>query len=180
MVCAQEAWWQLGLDGVVLMPLGDPSHRAIDRDPGRAERVRLCDAAAEGVDWLSVSRVEVDRPGPTYTVDTLEQLRAEAPGDEHVFLRGADQAMHLPEWREPRRVVELAQLAVTERAGAQAADVRAALAGLGGEERVTFFSMPRIDVSSTEVRARVAEGRPYHFLVPGGVARRIAGEGLYR
>jgi len=180
MVCAQEAWWQLGLDGVVLMPLGDPSHRAIDRDPGREERVRLCDAAAQGVDWLSVSRIEVDRPGPTYTVDTLEQLRAEEPGDEHVFLLGADQAIHLPEWREPRRVVELAPLAVAERAGVAEADVRAALAGLGGEERMTFFSMPRIDVSSTEVRARAAAGRPYRFLVPAGVAQRIVGEGLYR
>jgi len=179
MVCAQEAWWQLGLDGVLLMPLGEPSHRAIDRDPGREERVRLCEAAAEGVDWLTVSRVEVDRPGPTYTVDTLAQLRAESPGDEHVFVLGADQAMHLPEWREPGRVLGLARLAVAERAGVAAAGVRAALAGLGGEDRVAFFSMPRIDVSSTEVRARVAAGRPYRFLVPGGVAERIAGEGLY-
>lgn len=179
MVCAQEAWWQLGLDGVVLMPLGEPAYRAIDRDPGREGRVRLCEAAAAGADWLSVSRAEVDRPGPTYTVDTLEQLRAESPGDEHVFVLGADQALHLPEWREPRRVLELAQLAVAERAGTAAADVRAALAGIGGEDRVTFFSMPRIDVSSTEVRARVAAGRPYRFLVPGRVAERIAGEGLY-
>ena len=113
-------------------------------------------------------------------MDTLEQLRAEAPGDEHVFVLGADQAMHLPEWREPRRVVELAQVAVADRAGVAAADVRAALAGLGGEERVTFFAMPRVDVSSTEVRARAAAGQPYRL--PGARRRGAAnrGEGLYR
>ena len=84
MVCAQEAYWQLGLDGVVLMPLGRPSHRAIDSDPGPEERYRLCEAAAQGVDWLTVSRVEIDRPGPTFTVDTLEELREANPGDEYV------------------------------------------------------------------------------------------------
>ena len=180
MVCAQEGWWQLGLDRVVLMPAGDPSHRAIEADPGREERLRLCEAAAAGVEWLSVSRVEVDRPGPTYTVDTLEALRAEGPDDEHVFLLGADQALKLPEWRAPERVLELARVAVAERDGVTRERVSAALAGVGGEERVAFFSMPRMDVSSSDVRERVAAGRPYRWLVPAGVAARIEREGLYR
>jgi nicotinate-nucleotide adenylyltransferase len=180
MVCAQEACWQLDLDGVVLMPLGQPSHRAIESDPGPEERFRLCEAAADGVEWLTVSRVEVDRPGQTYTVDTLEQLTAAAPETEYVFVLGADQAMRLETWREPTRVLQLARLAVAERAGVPLESVVEVVERLGGEGRVTTFSMPRVDVSSTEVRERVAAGRPYRFLVPERVADRIAREGLYR
>ena len=104
MVCAQEAYWQLDLDGIVLMPLGRPSHRSIDSDPGPEERFRLCEAAAHGADWLTVSRVEVDRPGETLTVDTLEQLTRAEPENEYVFVLGADQALRLESWREPGRV----------------------------------------------------------------------------
>ena len=169
MVCAQEAYWQLGLDGVVLMPVGRPSHRTIDSDPGPEERFRLCEAAAQGVDWLTVSRVEVDRDGETFTVDTLEQLPATHPDDDYVFVLGADQAMRLESWREPARVLELA------RAGRGRARGRAARGGarlvvrLGGEGGVTPFSMPRVDVSSTEVRERVAAGPA--LPVPGPGAR---------
>ena len=180
MVCAQEAYWQLGLDGVVLMPLGRPSHRSIDNDPGPEERYRLCEAAAQGVDWLTVSRVEVDRPGETFTVDTLEQLRTADPDAEYVFVLGADQAMRLESWHEPARVLELAPLAVAERAGVPLEALRDIVVRLGGEDRLTPFSMPRVDVSSTEVRERVASGRPYRFLVPERVAERIEQEGLYR
>jgi nicotinate-nucleotide adenylyltransferase len=180
MVCAQEACWQLDLDGVVLMPLGQPSHRAIDRDPGPEQRFRLCEAAADGVEWLTVSRVEVDRPGPTFTADTLEQLTATGPETEYVFVLGADQALHLESWHEPERVLRLAQLAVAERAGVPLEAVVEVVDRLGGEGRVTTFSMPRVDVSSTEVRERVAAGRPYRFLVPERVADRIGREELYR
>ena len=180
MVCAQEAYWQLSLDGVVLMPLGRPSHRSIDSDPGPEERYRLCEAAAQGVDWLTVSRVEVDRPGETFTVDTLEQLRRENPADEYVFVLGADQAMRLESWREPARVLELAPLAVAERAGVPLEALHDIAVRLGGENRLSTFSMPRVDVSSTEVRERVASGRPYRFMVPERVAEQIEQEGLYR
>ena len=180
MVCAQEAYWQLGLDRVVLMPVGEASHRTIDRDPGRERRYELCVAAAEGTDWLSVSRAEVDRDGPSYTVDTLAELRAQEPSAEFDFVLGADQALRLPDWHQPERVLELARLAVADRDGAAVDGVRAAVAAVGGEGRMTTFSMPRMDVSSTEVRERVAAGRPYRFLVPERVAGAIEREGLYR
>ena len=145
-------------------------------------RYDLCEAAAEGVDWLTVSRVEVDRPGETYTVDTLEELR------DGRIPRPSTSSCWEPTrrcaWRagaSRQRVLELAQLAVAERGGRRRCG-RAArrLRGSGGEGRVTTFSMPRIDVSSTEVRERVAAGRPYRFLVPERVAERIEREGLYR
>jgi nicotinate-nucleotide adenylyltransferase len=180
MVCAQEALWQLELDGVMLMPVGEASHREIAADPGREMRFRLCEAAAKGAEWLTVSRVDVDRPGPTYTVDTLTELTRAQPENEYVFVLGADAALQLDTWREPERVLQLAPLAVAERGGVSMDAVQAVVGRVGGEGRVATFSMPRVDVSSTEVRERVASGRPYRFFVPERVAELIEREGLYR
>jgi nicotinate-nucleotide adenylyltransferase len=175
LVCAQEARWQLGLDGVLLMPVGEAPHRTIEQDPGAEERYELCRLAAEGIDWLTASRAEVDREGPSYTADTLEGL-----GDgELFFVLGADQALRLSEWHEPERVLRAATLAIVDREGRSIEDVQAAVSAVG-EARVEPVAMPRIDVSSTEVRRRVAERKPYRFLVPGPVADRIERVGLYR
>jgi nicotinate-nucleotide adenylyltransferase len=178
-VCAQEARWQLGLEEVLLMPVREAPHRAIGNDPGAEERFELCRLAAEGVEWLTASRAEVDHPGPSYTVETLERLRAERPEAELHFIMGADQALQLGGWHEPGRLLELATLAIAERDGVPMEDVRAAV-GAVGEAHLEPFRMLRIDVSSTEVRGRVAEGRPYRFLVPERVADRIERVGLYR
>jgi nicotinate-nucleotide adenylyltransferase len=180
MVCAQEACWQLELDRVLLMPVGEAPHRPIELDPGREQRYELCVEAAAGAQWLSVSRVEIDRPGPSYTIETLEQLRAADADHELHFILGTDQAMQLAAWRKPQRVLQLARLAVAERDGMPAEDVQGVVAGLGGEGRMSVFAMPRVDVSSTEVRERVGAGRPYRFLVPERVADSIGRKGLYR
>jgi nicotinate-nucleotide adenylyltransferase len=176
----QEAYWQLGLDRVWLMPAGEPPHKAIEQDPGKNERYLMCDLAAWGAEWLDASHVEIDRPGPSYTADTLRALRRERPDDEIFWLLGADQAAGLPLWRDPEEVLRLAQLAVARRAGVGEEELRATLASLEGGERVTLFEMPTVDVSSTAVRARVAAGRPYRFFVPERVAQRIEEQGLYR
>ena len=174
-MCAQEARWQLELGEVLLMPVGEAPHRTVDRDPGPEERFELCRLAAEGVDWLTASRAEVDRPGPSYTADTLERLA----GEEKVLILGADQALQLAGWHEPERVLRAATLAVVEREGVPIENVQRAVSAVG-DARLQTFAMPRIDVSSSEVRRRVADGRPYRFLVPERLADRIEREGLYR
>jgi nicotinate-nucleotide adenylyltransferase len=179
LVCAQEAWWQLELDEVLLMPVGEAPHRPVEHDPGGEERFELCRLAAGGAEWLTASRAEVDRDGPSYTVDTLAELRAERPQADLYFVLGADQALRLPEWHEPARVLELATLAIAERDGVPIEDVEAAVTR-AGPARMERFVMPRLDVSSTEVRGRVAAGQPYRFLVPEPVADRIERVGLYR
>jgi nicotinate-nucleotide adenylyltransferase len=179
-VLAQEAYWQLGLDRVVLMPMGEAPHREIEQDPGAEERYLMCDLAAGGADWLDASRVEVDRPGPSYTVDTLRQLRGERPGDELIWLLGADQAITLPRWREPEEVLSLATLAVARRDGVGEVEVRGALSGVAGAGQVRFFGMPSIEVSSTLVRERVAARRPFEFFVPERVVDLIEELGPYR
>jgi nicotinate-nucleotide adenylyltransferase len=178
-VLAQEGYSQLGLDRVVLMPARQAPHKEIEQDPGPEERYLMCDLAAWGAQWLDASRTEIDHEGPSYTVETLRRLAGERPGDEVVLLLGSDRAQSLPQWREPEEILTMATLAVTRRDGVGEEEVRSALAGLSGAERVSFFDMPSIEVSSTVVRERVAARRPYRFFVPERVADRIEERGLY-
>jgi nicotinate-nucleotide adenylyltransferase len=184
LVCAQEAHDQLELDRVVLMPTGEPPHKQITADPGAEARFELCRCAVAGDERFDVSRLELDRAGRSYTVDTLRALHATSPQDDLTFIVGGDMARSLPTWREPEAVLELATLAVAERAGSEREEIRGELRALGGRdwvgERVRFFDMPRVDVSSSLVRERVATGRPIRYLVPAAVADAIDAHGWYR
>lgn len=179
LVMAQEALTQLGLDRVVLMPVAAPPHKELRDDPGPECRLELCRLAIGKDERFGVSRLELDRGGPSYTVDTLREIHATAPGDDLTFIVGGDMARSLPTWREPEAVLELATLAVAERAGAARRDILEHLAPYG-TDRIRFFDMPRIDISSTDVRRRVREGRPVRYLVPDDVARAIGASGWYR
>ena len=181
MLCAQEALAGLGLDRVLLVPVHTPPHKRLDAEPGVEHRLELCRRAAAGSEGLEVSSVEADRPGASFTIDTLRALHERTHrGDDLTFIVGADQASGLPGWREPAAILELAELGVAERDGVREADVLERLAALpGAAERVRFFSMPRLDVSSSMIRRRVAEGRPVRWLVPDAVADYIGEHGLY-
>ena len=154
-------------------------HREIDGDPGADIRFRLCQAAVAGDHRLAVSRIEVDRPGPSYTVDTLRLLRERSPEQELTLILGADQAERLATWRDPDGVLSLAAVAVAERGDLEREAVMGKLDCLAGSERIAFFEMPRIDISSTLVRRRAASGRPIRYLVPDTVAEYVEAEGLY-
>ena len=179
LVCARAALEQLGLDRVALVPVAAPPHKPLPDDPGPEVRLELSRRAAAGDERLEVSDIEVRRGGPSYTVATLEEIHAERPEDELTFIAGGDMAASLPAWREPERVLELARFAVAEREGAEREEIERRTAGLAGRERIVFFDMPRLDVSSSEVRARVAAGRPIDELVPPAVAAYIDERGLY-
>lgn len=159
--------------------MGRAPHRAIEHDAGVETRVRLCAEALAGDPRLELSRVEADRPGPSYTVDTLEILRQREPEHDLTVILGADQAARLPSWHGADRVLSLATVAVAAREGMERDAVLRALEGLAGMERVTFFDMPRVDVSSSLVRERVARGAPIRYLVPDRVARQVESERLY-
>lgn len=179
LICAQEARWALGLDVVRLVPVGRAPHRVLDDDPGAHARALMCELAGAGDPALEVSRVELERDGPSYTADTLRLMRRAAPDEELTVILGADQAARLPSWREPEVVLELARVAVAERGGGGREAVREACAGLAGAERIAFFDMPRVDVASSEVRRRAASGRPIRYLVADKVRDLIADQGLY-
>jgi nicotinate-nucleotide adenylyltransferase len=176
---AQEAHARLGLDRVLLVPFGQAPHRVLEGDPGPQERLLMAQLAAAGDDRLGVSAVEADRPGPSYMADTLTLLREIEPATDLTLILGADQALRLQTWHEPERVLEVARIAVADRDGIVRDDVVAALGGLRGVDAIEGFPLPRIEVSSTMVRERVAAGLPIRYLVPDAVADRIAAEGLY-
>jgi nicotinate-nucleotide adenylyltransferase len=179
LVCARQALAQLGLDRVLLVPVREPPHKQAEADPGVEHRVELCRRAVAGDERLDVSRIDADVPGPSFTVDTLHRLHERCPGDQLTFIVGGDMAFSLPTWREPEAILELAELGVAEREGVRRADILERLSGLR-TERVRFFDMPRLDVSSSLIRRFVAAGRPMRYLVPIGVEAYIEQAGLYR
>ncbi len=142
-------------------------------------RARLCEQAVGDDARFEVSRVELDRPGPSYTADTLRLLRERLPDDELTIILGADQACRLASWHEPEVVLSLARLAVAAREGIEREAILRHLAGLAGSESVAFFDMPRIDISSSLVRRRASSGRPIRYLLPDKVADHVEAEGLY-
>ncbi len=180
LVCALEALEQLGLDRVLLVPAGRPPHKEVAGEPGPSVRLELCRAAVSGEAGLGVCELEVDRPGPSFTVDTLRELHERQPGDELTFIVGADMAQSLQAWREPREILRLARVAVAEREGSRRADVLEHMAGLEPGDHVVFFDMPRIDISSTALRERAARCASLRFYTPDAVVAEIAARGLYR
>lgn len=180
-LCAQEALDQLALDRVVLVPVAVPPHKEVADDPGVEARIAMCRLAVGDDARFAVSTIEVDRGGSSYTVDTLRGIHATAPGDDLTFIVGGDMAQSLPTWREPAEVLRLARLAIAEREGARRVDILERLESIPGAlERVAFFDLPRVDVSSSLIRRRVAAGRPIRYLVPDAVAQYIGERGLYR
>jgi nicotinate-nucleotide adenylyltransferase len=176
---ARHAMAQLSLQAVALVPAGRPPHKQIEQDPGCEHRLTMCRLLVEGVDGLSVCALEVERDGPSYTVDTLESIHASQPQAELTLIVGADIAATLAGWREPRRLVELALLAVAARPGSDRGAVTDSLGTLGEHARLTFLDAPTIDVSSSRVRARARAGSAIDELVGDAVAGYIAEHGLY-
>lgn len=180
LVCAQEAYAALDLDRVLFVPVGKAPHRELEPEPGADLRHALCVAAVEDDERFTVSRAELDRPGRSYTVDTLSELRSSAPDDELFLILGADQAAELGSWHRPAEILRLATVCVAERAGIGRSTVSERLASLEGAASVTFFSMPEIAISSTLVRERLQSQMPVRYLVPEAVAGLITQHGLYQ
>jgi nicotinate-nucleotide adenylyltransferase len=179
LVAAQEAHWQLGLDVVVWIPVGDAPHRQVEHDPGAEARFEMVEMATAGDERFRVSRIEIEREGPSYTADTLKELREREPEAELFLILGGDQALALPHWHEPEEVLSLATVAVFERGSSNRNAIGITIGRLKGADRVRFLEMPRINISSTLVRRRAAEGKPIRYLVPDKVANFIGAQSLY-
>ena len=180
LVLAQEAAAQLGLDEVLLVPARQAPHKRIEPEPGAEVRLEMARLAAADDQLLQASDLEVRAPGPSYSFRTLEALSEQRPEAEFHFLMGADVAAQLESWREPRRVVELARIAIAARPGTEIDEAEAALERLGAADRAEFIRMPQIGISSTAIRKRISQRRPIRYLVPDRVAELIADRGLYR
>ena len=180
LLCVSEAIGALGLDRALLVPVFIPPHKQVTGDPGPEVRLELCRLAVADDDRIGLSDLEVQRAGTSYTVDTLRTLDANSPEDDLTLIVGGDVAQGLPSWKEPDEVLRLARLAVAEREGVRRADVLERVSSLKGSAgRIEFFDMPRLDLSSSLIRRRVAGGRSIRYLVPEAVAQAIERRGLY-
>jgi nicotinate-nucleotide adenylyltransferase len=178
LVAAQEVAWRLQLDRVLFLPArqnplkrDEPSSSAEDR----CEMVRL---AIANNPLLELSRLDLDRPPPSYTVDLLKVLHT--PDNELFFVVGADILPELPRWRAPDEILRLARLSVVNRPGAPAPDLDA-LDTLqpGARERVDVVQIPGVAIASRELRERVRSRQPIRYLTPPAVERYIHERGLY-
>ena len=174
LVAASEVAHRYALDEVVFVPTGQPWQKA-DRVVTPAEARYLMTVIATADDpRFTVSRVDIDRGGPTYTIDTLRDLHAERPDAELFFITGADALSALLGWRDPHELLELAHMVGVTRPGHSAS---AAHLPPGS---ASILEIPALAISSTDCRARVAAGAPIRYLVPGGVERFVTKLGLYR
>lgn len=171
LIAAQDALQVLSLERVLLIPAARPPHKGDRVITPPALRLAMLRLAASADPRFGVDARELDRDGPSFTVETLREL-AEG-GDELVLLLGTDQYAEFETWREPREIQRLAGLGVMRRAG----ELVQAQASSGA---VYDVPVTRIDISSTQIRAAVAEGRSIRYLVPDAVAEYIDAHALYR
>ena len=176
MILANEAAWQLGLDEVRLVVTARPSHRRSGWLPPE-RRLRLVTAAVAPYPALVASRAEIDRPGPSFMVDTLAGFVADEPHSEFWLILGADQVLAFSRWRDPAGIVALARLAVASRNELDRADLQQA-ADVVAPGRTDWLTMPAVGVSSTRIRQRIAAGEPVRHLVTPPVDDLLFAEGL--
>jgi nicotinate-nucleotide adenylyltransferase len=178
LVTAEEAAVQFGLDQVVFVPTGQPWMK-VDREVSPTEdRYLMTVVATASNPRFSVSRVEIDRDGPTYTVDTLRELADQHPDAELYFITGADAILEIFEWKDPEDVLSLAHFIAATRPGYDLARFEAAEPT--HHPKVSTMDIPALAISSSDIRARVREGRAIRYLLPEGVKSYIEKQALYR
>jgi nicotinate-nucleotide adenylyltransferase len=178
LIVAQDAALALKLDRILFIPAAHPPHKQQLVVTAAAIRARMLELAVAGNTGFGIERLELDRDGASYTVDTLRQLRQQDPATEWVLLIGADQYREFATWREPEQIRRLARVAVLTRAGREAASGVRGRDAAGARSDVAV-EVTRVDISSTMVRARVAAGVSIRYLVPDPVEEFILEQRLY-
>jgi nicotinate-nucleotide adenylyltransferase len=181
---AEDVRERLGLAGVLFVPAGSPPHKTDDVVSAATHRLRMVELAIAGNDAFGASRVELDRPGPSYSADTVEQLRGDAVArgadDRFVMIVSGEALASLPTWHDPERLLRTCHIAVVDRPGFRTPGrpwVGEHFPGL--EDRILFVSGPALCHSSSDIRTRVAHGRSIRYLVPPAVADYIEEHRLY-
>lgn len=179
LVLAEYALDALQLDTMLFLPAADPPHKDGTRLPVE-HRIAMLAAALEGNSRFAISRVDVDRPGPHYTVDTLRILKAAHPETVYYFVMGGDSLRDLPRWHQPQALIELCELIVMGRPGVDITPEMHEPALPGLSQRVHMIESPMLGFSSTEVAARLRAGHSVRYLVPDAVLAYIQTHNLYR
>jgi nicotinate-nucleotide adenylyltransferase len=178
---AETAAIKLSLDKVILVPAGRPMTRPDQSVTPAEHRLKMLRLAVKGKPRLKVSDIEIKRPGPSFTIDTLREIQQKHGSKAEIyFILGWDSLEQLPQWREPAEIIKLCVLAAVPRPGCRKPDLNALepkIPGISG--RVIFLNEPNIDISATEIREKIAGGKTVENLVPGPVADYIKKHKLY-
>lgn len=172
----------LSLDKVLFVPAGQPWLKADAPVSPTKDRVEMLRLAIERRRVFELSTIEADRPGPSYTVDTMETLQRQLGSDADLFfLLGSDALMDIAKWKEPQRLIQLCELVAFARPGFGLPTMEALEAAVPGvSQRVVFVEVPQVNIRATDIRRRIAEGRSVQRLVPRAVERYILEQGLYK
>lgn len=178
---AEEAKEALGLAEVILVPAGQPMSKAADRVTPPEQRARMLRLAVAGKPHLKVSDMEIERPGPSYTVDTIAALKKRYGGKAEIFfILGYDSLAQLPEWHEPGSIIGMCTLVAVPRPGYPRPRLAALENSLPGiSQKVVFLDKPRLDISGTAIREKVRKHEAIDKLVPRLVGEYIRKHGLY-
>jgi nicotinate-nucleotide adenylyltransferase len=179
LILAEYARDALSLSRVLFAPAGDPPHKQDEEKIPIAHRLAMLERAIAGEERFEISRVDIDRPGPHYSLDMVQIVQRQHPGAELYFMMGGDSLRDLPKWHRPAEFILHCKLAVMRRPGDPvSADMHEdVLPGL--TERVVFIDAPLIGISSSEIVERLAQGRTVRYLVPDGVLKYILAKQLY-
>ena len=181
LILAEEAWFQLGLDRVYLVPAGEPPHKQDRRLAGVEHRIRMAQLATADSDYMRVSRVDADRAGPHYTADMVRIVRQRVDRQvELYFLMGMDSLGDLPAWREAQWLVENCRLVALSRPDVEIDWQQLNRALPGVQEKVIILDMPELEIASHIIQQRVRSGQPIRYQVPLLVERYIREHGLYQ
>jgi nicotinate-nucleotide adenylyltransferase len=179
LVTAEEALVAFDLDEVIFVPAGHPWQKEESEVAPAEDRYLMAVIATAPNERFSVSRIEMDRPGPTYTIDTLLSLRSVLGESTDLwFITGADGILNIITWKDPEAVLSQARFIAATRPGYDLDRLEKELPR-GFEDRVSILEIPALAISSTDIRRRVREHLPIRYLVPEGVARYIGKRGLY-
>jgi len=179
---AEEARIRLNLDRVLFVPAGDPWLKVDHEITPAIHRVEMVRLAIAKHTHFGLCTMEIERGGPSYTVDTLEALRQKATYEDLYLLLGLDSFVELPQWKDAERLVNMCKLVVVPRVGSNLPELGEVARKLGGmpAESVVILDSPMIGISSSGIRDRVSRGLPIDYLVPGEVERYVIAHGLYR
>lgn len=181
LILAVEARFQLGLRRVLWALTADPPHKPESPHTSAALRLQLLEAAISGQPAFELSRVDVDRPGPHYALDTMRLLQEQIPGERWAYLMGGDSLRDLPGWHRPAEFVERCDLVGVMSRPEALPELEALDEQLPSlRARLRFLEAPYVDLSASDIRDRVRRGQPFEHLLPAGVARLIQESGLYR
>lgn len=182
LVVAEDCWYQLGLSEVLFVPTGAPPHKRGKTVSAADDRVAMVELAIAGNPHFRLSRADVDRPGDSYSVDTVRTIRSEVGASASLFfLIGGDSLIDLSSWHEPNALLELCQVVAVNRPGYPRFDLgRLESTVPRARDRIITLEVPSLDLAASDIRRRVLEEWPIRYLVPDSVRSYIEERGLYR